>query len=688
MRYVTHKKAATAALLFFGTALFCETGFADTNSIGRTAEENYVEIDTPVVAGKSPHGETDIDCQVCHTTSSWKMPAAGVGFQHDRDTDFALDGHHRSADCSSCHAGMVFRIEQRECFDCHVDAHQSELGFDCAGCHEPESWQPLGFYDQHALTRFALVGQHTTTDCQSCHVNQQEGEFAGLSTDCMDCHIDAYLSASEPAHAANNISTTCDRCHTSDGWPTTTIEDHAQFGFVLDGAHRSIESDCLSCHVNRSYSTTSSECAACHLQAYETSVDPDHLAGQLPTDCDQCHTTDPGWVPATFDHGLSSFPLTGAHLTIENDCMSCHTTGFTGTDTDCYGCHQEEFETAANPNHVANQFPLACESCHTTLPGWSPAVFDHSETDFQMTGGHLLVENECDACHADGFNNTPNECFACHESDYQETADPDHAANGFPTDCEICHSTAPGWTPALFDHSQTGFPLTGAHLTIESQCVLCHAGGVFTNTPTDCYACHEPAYSASTDPDHSGLEFPTACETCHNTSAWVPSLFDHTAFTGYQLLGAHQTISNECAQCHTGNLTSATTDCFDCHLDDYNNAADPNHAGNGFPTDCQECHTQIAWFPSTFDHDGQYFPIYSGRHAGEWTGCGGGSGDGAGCHTTPNIMEFSCIHCHDHNQVDMDVEHLGVSGYVYNSQACFSCHEDGEARHSKFQFMD
>jgi len=42
---------------------------------------------------------------------------------------------------------------------------------------------------------------------------------------------------------------------------------------------------------------------------------------------------------------------------------------------------------------------------------------------------------------------------------------------------------------ATFDHSQTPFPLTGAHATLT--CTQCHIHNIFAGTPTACYACHK-----------------------------------------------------------------------------------------------------------------------------------------------------------------------------------------------------
>ncbi|MFK5959136.1 MAG: hypothetical protein QM495_09760, partial [Lutibacter sp.] len=112
--------------------------------------------------------------------------------------------------------------------------------------------------------------------------------------------------------------------------------------------------------------------------------------------------------------------------------------------------------------------------------------------------------------------------------------------------------------------------------------------------------------------------------------------------------------------------------CVTCHQNDYDTTNDPNHLSAGFSTDCTACHTTGGWTPSTFDHDSQYFPIYSGKHQGEWDQC-------IDCHTTNNYSTFSCIDCHEHsNKAEVDNDHKGESGYVYESNACYNCHPTGQ----------
>jgi hypothetical protein len=232
----------------------------------------------------------------------------------------------------------------------------------------------------------------------------------------------------------------------------------------------------------------------------------------------------------------------------------------------------------------------------------------------------------------------------------------------------MCHN-AVAWNQTTFNHQTTAFPLTGSHINVN--CSNCHQSG-FTGTTTICFDCHQNVYSGSTNPDHQALSLSTDCGTCHTTAPdWQPALFpNHNNF--FQLLGAHTAIQNNCADCHNGNYNLTPNTCFGCHQDDYISTINPAHQSAGFSTECETCHSQSAWIPSTFDHDNQYFPIYSGRHNDEWDAC-------SDCHTNPNNFSvFSCIDCHEHNQSDMDDEHDNVSGYVYQSSACFNCHPDGE----------
>ncbi|MBK9098156.1 MAG: hypothetical protein IPM14_08605 [bacterium] len=535
---------------------------------------------------QSPHGDDfDYDCELCHEPTSWKIDVKKVRFDHSI-TSFDLVGQHQAADCRSCHSNLEFSKINSDCVSCHTDLHQGTVGKDCSKCHTPKTWMVEDINGLHQKGRFPLVGNHLTADCQSCHTRFVDLYFEPLNTDCFACHEQDYNATQSPNHLAANFSKQCEDCHnvTATSWSTVNIVHDF---FPLTGGHAI--SDCFECHeTGGNFTGLSQECITCHEDDYNNQEnDPNHIAANFSTDCRQCHTIN-GWSPSSFDHGLTAFPLTGAHINTE--CSSCHSSGFTGTPTDCFACHEDDFNSTQDPNHVQSNFPTTCAVCHSTT-AWEPATFDHALTAFPLTGKHITVD--CQECHSTGYTGTPTDCYSCHQEDYNTTQDPNHVLKGYSTNCTECHTTN-GWDEIInFNHSITQFPLTGAH--ISTDCNQCHQQG-YTNTPTDCYL---------------------------------------------------------------------------CHTEDYNNSTNPNHAGAGFPTTCIDCHTTTAWVPSTFDHDGQYFPIYTGEHAGEWNLC-------ADCHQVPNnFAVFTCISCHEHNQIEMDDKHQGVQGYLYESNACLSCHPDG-----------
>src|SRR5258708_31787258 len=115
--------------------------------------------------------------------------------------------------------------------------------------------------------------------------------------------------------------------------------------------------------------------------------------------------------------------------------------------------------------------------------------------------------------------------------------------------CETCH-TVDAWSPATFAHPKSGFPLTGAHVSPPLPCASCHTNNNYQITVTTCVSCHMDKFQSAKAPDHVGGAFPQTCEICHNTTAWQPAKFDHSA-TGFPLTGAHVSPPLPCANCHT-----------------------------------------------------------------------------------------------------------------------------------------
>ncbi|NIT59562.1 MAG: hypothetical protein GWN00_26085, partial [Aliifodinibius sp.] len=300
-------------------------------------------------------------------------------------------------------------------------------------------------------------------------------------------------------------------------------------------------------------------------------------------DCIQCHSTE-AWSPSTFDHAQTQFPLTGAHITLE--CSDCHSQGFAGTPVACFSCHEDDFNSVTDPNHVQNNFSHDCLQCHTTND-WDEVIFDHSQTQFPLTGAHILLE--CITCHASGYTGTPTDCFSCHEDDFNSVSDPNHVQNNFSHDCLECHDTN-AWSPATFDHSQTQFPLTGAHLTLE--CLDCHSDG-YAGTPIDCYSCHQDDYNNTTDPNHLAAGFSTTCETCHNTSNWNQTTWDHDNMYFPIYSGRHQGEWTTCADCHVDPNNYTVFECIFCHEHNQQDMDEEHRGVSGYvylSSACYNCH--------------------------------------------------------------------------------------------------
>jgi hypothetical protein len=538
----------------------------------------------------SPHGKDfKVSCDACHSSKGWKLDKAVYSFDHNK-TALPLSGQHQELDCKVCHPTLVFSDAKTGCVDCHTDMHNQTVGPDCARCHTPKSWIVENITEIHRRSRFPLVGPHYTAQCESCHPSASLLRFEPNGVECIDCHRNDYNSTTSPNHIQAGYSTNCVECHpvNSTTW-SGTITDHSFFPLTLGHA----VSDCYKCHTNSNFANTSSVCVSCHQGNFNASTNPPHVSLNIPTTCADCHTTNPGWKPATFAIHDTYYPLTGGHLT--TDCNSCHNNNYTNTlTTVCFGCHQTNYDNSTNPSHTAANIPTTCADCHTTNPGWKPATFTIHNNYYALTGAHLTTD--CNSCHNNNYSNTlPTTCVGCHQTNYNQTTNPPHASISIPTTCADCHTTNPGWKPATFAIHSNYFVLSGAHASLE--CSLCHLNNNYTNT--------------------------------------LPNT------------------------------------CVGCHINDYNQTNNPPHASAQYPTDCQICHNQTAWSPSTFNHDQQWFPIYSGHHNGNWSTC-------SDCHTNAsNYAVFSCITCHAHNQTDMDDKHSGVSGYSYNSIECLNCHPTG-----------
>jgi hypothetical protein len=328
---------------------------------------------------------------------------------------------------------------------------------DCTLCHQGDDWHTIRedfTFDHEQETGVPLNGAHAVAECLRCH-NDRGPVALFAQRGCAGCHEDVHRA---------QMGNDCTRCHGEVDWrPEGEIALHAATRLPLAGAHAALQ--CWICHEGAAvgnFRNVDPQCASCHLDDYQATSDPDHVAAGYPLTCQDCH----GFVAfdqaAIFSHA--------------------------GISSGCAECHLDDYQRTTDPDHEAEQFPLSCEDCHSSFTTWNGAAFSH----VGITNG----------------------CSACHLPDYQASTNPRHTAAGFAQTCESCHTSTNTWSGAHYQAHQ--FPIySGAHRNMD--CTQCH----LSNTNYDafsCTHCHEHD-QPSMDRKHrneSGYSWESsACYRCH-----------------------------------------------------------------------------------------------------------------------------------------------------------------------------
>jgi hypothetical protein len=222
---------------------------------------------------------------------------------------------------------------------------------------------------------------------------------------------------------------------------------------------------------------------------------------------------------------------------------------------------------------------------------------------------------------------------------------------------------APAKRNVSFDHIKTGFPLTGAHVTLP--CETCHTQGNFKGTPKKCATCHTQGsrIQTTTFKPTNHIVTAQACDQCHtSTASWTIAFFSHAGVTPHQ-----------CRQCH-------------------NNSTAKGKPSNHAPTDapCDACHRTTTWMSASFTHvdvkpgscdqchrqGGSATTFKSSSHIPTTLPCDA-------CHTTggsfltsrfthstaQGVIKSQCSGCHDGTHAK------GKStGHVATTASCDQCH--------------
>lgn len=398
VRRLTPSAAITVA------GLLALLAFAACNRSGPGPIHGWWEDRGPVI----PHDTFPTDCTLCHTGGDWTTLRDDFTFDHAAETGLALEGAHARAQCLRCHndRGPVQIFSGRGCAGCHEDVHQAQLGANCTDCHGETDWRPRGIIEEHARSRFPLVGAHAATACWRCHPGAEVGRFTPTDVECATCHGDDLARAKNPDHLAQGWTQECDRCHI----PTTWTGAGFNHGFFsLTGQHRTL--DCEACHVGGGFGGLPTACVGCHQADYDGANDPDHPGLGFPLACQKCHSTS-SWSGAKMDHSW-----------IMDACATCHL---------------DDYQNANNPDHQANNFPLECQLCHGTKT-WKGADLDH---DFPINSGkHKNLD--CAECHIAPNNFMVFTCTDCHAHQKGDMDDEHDDVNNYVYDTPSCYACHP-----------------------------------------------------------------------------------------------------------------------------------------------------------------------------------------------------------------------------------------------------
>lgn len=311
--------------------------------------------------------------------------------------------------------------------------HGPALKIDCAACHSSEGWEiDAGYWStpdpprsakaqedasdiqrfKHSQTNFDLKGQHAEVDCRACH---ETLVFSEASSACVSCHTDIHQQTA---------GADCARCHNASNWLVNDIaEIHLENGFPLLGMHAI--TNCTDCHRSETalrFDRLGQECINCHQEDYLATTTPNHKAAGYPTNCEQCHDqASPDWLWSEGKGGHLFFPLTKGHQV--DDCMQCHTGGnFLNTPTDCFSCHEVDYQSTNDPDHEAVNFPTDCAICHSTDLGWPANNYtEHDQAYFPIfSGKHKNKWDQCTDCHTTAGNYMEFNCIICHDDAHHQ----------------------------------------------------------------------------------------------------------------------------------------------------------------------------------------------------------------------------------------------------------------------------
>ncbi len=445
----------------------------------------HLEIQQRVSLQKGYHASSEVkgkDCTTCHNDhhgKNFQLIRFDVEKFNHNLTGYTLSAPHSKKECKDCHDTKFIsdlKIKNKkytylglnqECLTCHTDYHLKTLSSSCLNCHNPESFKPATKFD-HNNARFHLKGKHLNVECLKCHkVEIKEGkkfqQFRGIQNfNCVNCHKDPHQ---------NKFGQNCSQCHNEESFLVIKGGekfDHNKTNYKLEEKH--LDVNCKACHKSKfTDPLKNSLCTDCHTDYHKNQF----VKNGISPDCSKCHNVK-GFTLFSYtieQHNLSTFTLRGGHLAIP--CSDCHKKqkewSFKAIGIKCIDCHEDIHQG----NIATKYYPESnCKSCHAETR-WSEITFDHSQTDFKLSGAHIRLG--CRGCHfredskgvaQQKFTGLQNSCSNCHSDKHYKQFE----KNGI-TNCTDCHDSE-NWKASKFNHNNTAFKLTGKHINVP--CEKCH----------------------------------------------------------------------------------------------------------------------------------------------------------------------------------------------------------------------
>ena len=214
----------------------------------------------------------------------------------------------------------------------------------------------------------------------------------------------------------------------------------------------------------------STNCVSCHLQDYQKTTNPNHVAASFPQDCQLCHTTTQ-WLGATFDHNADQVPADRGARDGRVHAVPHRTasTGHAATPA-CSSCHLPDYQEDHESESRRRGIPAGLHVCHTTTQWTGRHVQPHHQTTFPLTGAHTTVA--CAQCHVNGvYAGLADHLRLVPPAGYQQHHQSESRAGGLPAGLRSPATHTHWHGAATFNHSTTKFPLTGAHATADLRAV-------------------------------------------------------------------------------------------------------------------------------------------------------------------------------------------------------------------------